>query len=67
MNTIIKEHYTELAADEGKFLTQVSVENESERMFILVACTAHPEQWDEWSAEQKEAWEEEHSGDEEEM
>lgn len=59
-----KEHYTELTADEGKFLTQVNIENENERIFVLIACTANPSNWAEWTATQKGIWEAEHNTDE---
>ena len=52
--------YIEISADEGKFLTQAEPETEDERIFILVACTIHPEQWIEWTTEQRDAWETEH-------
>ncbi|MBO4849852.1 MAG: hypothetical protein J5529_03000 [Prevotella sp.] len=60
MERINKNGYVEVSAENGKFLTQKALEDESDRIFVLVVCTAHPEQWEEWTAEQKEAWEAEH-------
>ena len=60
MKTKDKGAYTEISAEEGKFLTQAELGNDEERIFILVACTIHPEQWVEWTTEQREAWETEH-------
>lgn len=60
METKDKGTYIEISADEGKFLTQAELEIEDERIFILVACTIHPEEWVEWTTKQREAWENEH-------
>lgn len=61
MKTINKGSYTEVVADEGKFLSQTALDDESERIFVLAACTIHPEQWEEWTVEQKDIWESNHS------
>lgn len=53
--------FTEITADAGKFLTQSELKNEEERIFILIACTTHPEKWEEWTIEQEKSWEIEHS------
>ena len=53
----------ELIAKENKWLTQVTIANEEERLFVRRITLAHSltaEDFTEWSEEQKAEWEREH-------
>lgn len=57
----------ELIAKEGKWLTQANLTNESERGFwkrLYPAYTLTENDFEEWTNEQKEQWENEHPQEE---
>lgn len=58
----------ELIAKENKWLTQATIANEDERLFVKRITLAHSltaEDFTEWSDEQKAEWEREHPREEE--
>ena len=65
MEKVNKNGYVEVSAGSGMFLTQKALEDESDRLFVLVVCTASPDQWIECTPEDKAKWENEHLENEE--
>lgn len=58
METINKEKFTELIANEGYFITQTN--EETDRIFASRISTPNPELWTEWTSEQKQQWQDQH-------
>lgn len=60
MNIENKTNFYKIISDEGKFLTQVNLENEQDRIFSVSVLTNFPDKWTEWTLSQKEEWENEY-------
>lgn len=60
MNIENKTNFYKIISDEGKFLTQVNLENEQDRIFSVSVLTNFPDKWIEWTLSQKEEWENEY-------
>ena len=60
MNIENKTNFYKIISDEGKFLTQVNLENEQDRIFSISVLTNFPNIWTEWTLSQKEEWENEY-------
>lgn len=60
MNIENKTNFYKIISDEGKFLTQVNLENEQDRIFSVSVLTSFPDKWTEWTLSQKEEWENEY-------
>ena len=55
-----KTYFKKVIADEGKYLTQVTLTEDNTRLFIISVCTTRPQEWEEWTSQQRETWELEH-------
>jgi len=63
MRVELKKRFKQLFAEDGMFLTQANVANESERTFCTIACiplTMDESTWTEWTQAQVEQWQQEH-------
>lgn len=69
MRVELKKRFKQLFAEDGMFLTQANIANESERTFCTTACiplTMNESAWTEWTELMKQRWEREHPIEEEE-
>lgn len=69
MRVELKKRFKQLFAEDGMFLTQANIEDESERAFCTIACiplTMDESTWTEWTELMKQRWEREHPIEEEE-